>query len=161
MLQEAIISLGEGALDKQQVGFGKAAPAQVEERIRPSPPSTQQRIDEIAPENRANLCDLTRGAEPVEPRGERLLQGRRDGLYAALRATLHQQPSHFLNKQRHAACALVDPLDQLFGQCMAGRDFADHARDAGSIQRGQRNQAVMRTQAPRRAELRTGCSQHE
>ena len=42
-------------------------------------------------------------------------------MYAALRATLHQQPGHFLNKQRHAACALVNPLDQLFGQCMAGR----------------------------------------
>ena len=82
-------------------------------------------------------------------------------MYAALRATLHQQPGHFLNKQRHAAGALVDPLDQLFGQCMAGRDFADHARDAGTIQRGQRDQAVVRAQAPRRTELRTGRSQHE
>ena len=35
---------------------------------------------------------------------------------------------------------------------MAGRDLADHARDAGPIQWGQRNQAVVRAQAPRRTE---------
>ena len=50
---------------------------------------------------------------------------------AALLASFNKQAGHFLNKQRHAAGPLVDPLDQLFGECMAGRDFADHARDAG------------------------------
>ena len=44
---------------------------------------------------------------------------------------------------------------------MTGRDFADHACDAGPIQWGQRNQAVVRAQAPRRTELRTGRSQQE
>ena len=44
---------------------------------------------------------------------------------------------------------------------MAGRDLADHARDVGTIQRGQRNQAVVRAQAPRRAELGTCRSQQE
>jgi hypothetical protein len=82
-------------------------------------------------------------------------------LNAALLAAFNKQARGFLNEKRHTAGPLVDPLNQLFGQCMAGRDFADHARDAGSIQRGQRNQAVVRAQAPRRTELRTGCSQQE
>ena len=80
---------------------------------------------------------------------------------AALLAALNQQARHLLDEQRHAAGALAHPLDQLFGQRMARRNFADHARDAGAIQRGQRDQAVVRAQAPRRAELRTGRSQHE
>ena len=42
----------------------------------------------LAPEHGADLRDLARGAEPVEPRGERLLQGRRDRLRAALDAAL-------------------------------------------------------------------------
>ena len=44
---------------------------------------------------------------------------------------------------------------------MTRRDLADHARDTGKIQRGQRNQAVVRAQAPGRAELGTGRSQQE
>ena len=42
---------------------------------------------------------------------------------------------------------------------MAGRDLADHARDPGAIERRERDHAVVRAQAPRRAELRTGRSQ--
>ena len=44
---------------------------------------------------------------------------------------------------------------------MAGRDLADHARDAGAIQRGERNQTVVRAQAPGWAELRPSRSQEE
>ena len=94
----------------------------------------QQRIDEIASKNRADLRDLTRRPQPIEARSKGLLQGRRDGLNTALLAALQQQARHLLNEQRHAAGPLVDPLDQLLGECMAGRDLADHARDAGPIQ---------------------------
>jgi hypothetical protein len=69
----------------------------------------QQRIDEIASKNRANLCDLARSAQPIEARGKRLLQGWRDGLNTALLAVFNKQASHLLNEQRHAAGALVDP----------------------------------------------------
>ena len=44
---------------------------------------------------------------------------------------------------------------------MAGGDLTDHARDASAIQRGESNQTVVRAQAPRRAELRTGRGQQE
>jgi len=64
--------------------------------------------------------------------------------------------AHFLDKQRNAAGALIDPLDHLFGERVARRDFADHAFNGGTTQGGQRNQAVVRAQAPGRAELGTG-----
>ena len=96
----------------------------------------QQRVGEVASKHRADLRHLARRAEPIEARGKRLLQGRRDGLNTALLAALKKQARHLLNEQRHAARALVDPLDQLLGERMAGRDLADHARDAGAIQRG-------------------------
>ena len=50
----------------------------------------QQRIGEIASKNRADLRHLTRRPEPIEARGERLLQGWRDGLNAALLAALQE-----------------------------------------------------------------------
>ena len=36
--------------------------------------SAKQRVGELAPEHRADLRDLARRAQPVEARGERLLQ---------------------------------------------------------------------------------------
>jgi hypothetical protein len=35
--------------------------------------------------------------------------------------------------QRHAASALIDPLDHVLGECVAGRDFTDRRFDAGTI----------------------------
>jgi hypothetical protein len=90
-----------------------------------------------------------------------LLQSWRDGLNSALLPALEQQARHLFDKQRHAAGPFVDPLNQFLGQRVTGRDLADHARDAGKIQRGQRNQAVVRAQAPGRAELGTGGRQQE
>ena len=73
----------------------------------------QQRIDEIASKNRADLRHLARRPQPIEARGKRLLQGRRDGLNSAVLAAFNKQARHLLNEQRHAAGALADPLDNL------------------------------------------------
>ena len=109
---------------------------------------------EAAPEHRADLRDLPRGAEPVEPRGERLLQGRRDRLRAALDAALQEEARHLLDEQRHAAGALIDALDDIPRQRVAGRDFADHPCDLRAIERRERDHAMVRAHAPRRAEFR-------
>ena len=109
---------------------------------------------ESAAQHRADLRDLPRCAEPVEPRGERLLQGRRDRLRAALHAALQEQARHLLDEQRHAAGALVHPLDDVLGQRMTRREFADHARDLRAIERRERDHAMVRAHAPTRAELR-------
>ena len=58
----------------------------------------EQRIREAAAQHRADLRGFTRGAEPVEPRGERLLQGRRDRLRAALFAALQQEARDLLDE---------------------------------------------------------------
>ena len=70
-------------------------------------------IGEFAPEHRADLRDLSRVAEPVEPRGERLLQRRRDRC-APPSPALQQEPRHLLDEQRHAAGALGDASTLLF-----------------------------------------------
>ena len=77
----------------------------------------------------APICAISRaGAEPVEPRGERLLQGRRDRLRAALFAALQQEARNLLDEQRDAAGALAHPFDDVPWQRMTGREFADHLR---------------------------------
>ena len=114
----------------------------------------EQREGEIAPQHRAELRDLPRRPEPVEARGERLLQGRRDRLRAAFDAALQQEAGDLLDEQRHAAGAFAHALHHLLGQRMARGEFADHARDLAAIERRERDDAMMRPQAPGRAELR-------
>ena len=75
-------------------------------------------------------------------------------MHAALLAALQQEARNLLDEQRHAAGALADPFDHLLAQRMTGREFADHLRDSGAIERGERDHAVVRAQAPGRAELR-------
>ena len=69
--------------------------------------SSQQRVGEISPQHGADLRDLSRFAQPVEPRRERLLKRRRDRLQAAGLAALEQKARDFLNEQRHPAGALA------------------------------------------------------
>ena len=118
--------------------------------------ASQERVGEVAAEHRADLRDLPRLAKPVEARRERLLQGRRDGLHAASRAALEKQARHLLDEQRHAAGALADAVDHLGGQGMARGDLADHAPHLRAVERRKRNDAVVRAQAPGRAEFRPG-----
>ena len=158
---EAIVGSRRRALDKQEVGFGEPLQRRLQRRLVQFGDVTQQRVGEVASKNSPDLRHLARRAKPIEARGERLLQGRRDRLNAALLTALEKQARHLLDEQRHAAGALADPLDHFLGERMAGRDLADHARDAGAIERGQRNQAMVRAQAPRRPELRTSRSQEE
>ena len=116
----------------------------------------QQPVRKIAAEHRPDLRHLPRLAEPVEARGERLLQGRRDGLNAASRAALEEQARHLLDEQRHAAGPLADAVDHVGGQGMARGDLAHHAPHLRAVERRERNDAVVRAQAPVRAEFRPG-----
>jgi hypothetical protein len=59
------------------------------------------------------LRHLTRWAEPVKPRHQRLLQRRRDGLNATLLAALQKKPRHLLDEQRHAPGPLSDAVNDL------------------------------------------------
>ena len=57
---EAIVGLRWSALDKQQVGVGKPIQRCLKRRLIDLGNVAQQRIDEIASKNRADLRDLTR-----------------------------------------------------------------------------------------------------
>ena len=94
-------------------------------------------IGEAASDHRADLRHLARGAEPVEPRRQRLLQRRRDRLDAALLAALQQEPRHLLDEQRHAAGARGDIIHDLARQRMAGRKLRHHLPHLRAIERRQ------------------------
>ena len=127
---------------------GSSNPAAVDDT------SLQQPVRKIAPQHRADLRDFARFAEPVEPRGERLLQGRRDRLGAALRVALEQESRHLLDEQRDAARSLAHSVDHLVGKRMPACDLADHPADLRAVERRERNDAVVRAHGPGRAELR-------
>ena len=110
---EAIARLRRNALDKQEVSVGEPIQRRLQRRLVQFGNLAHEGVCEIAPKDRANLCDLTRSAQPIEPRGKGLLQGRRNGLNTALLATFNKQARHLLNEQRHAAGALADPFDNL------------------------------------------------
>ena len=116
--------------------------------------SLQQPVRKIAPQHRADLRDFARFAEPVEPRGERLLQGRRDRLRAALRVALEQESRHLLDEQRDAARSLAHSIDHLVGERMPACDLADHAAHLRAVERRERNDAVVRAHGPGRSEFR-------
>ena len=151
---EAVGRLRSSALDEQEVGLRKPVQSRLQRALVEAGHGAQQRVREISAQHRADLRGLARFAEPVEPRGERLLQGRRDRLRAALFAALQQEARHLLDEQRHAAGALAHPFDHVPRQRMAGRESRDHLRDLRAIERRQRDDAVVRAHAPRRAELR-------
>ena len=81
---EAIIGLRACVLDDQKVGLGEPLQRRAQAGLVESGDRLEQREGEIAPQHRADLRDLPRRPEPVEARSERLLQGRRDRLRAAL-----------------------------------------------------------------------------
>ena len=116
--------------------------------------SRSRLVGEAAADHRADLRHLARRAEPVEPRHQRLLQRRRDGLDAALLAALQQKPRHLLDEQRHAAGARGDVVHHLRGERMAGGKLRHHVAHLRAIERRERDRAVMRAHAPGRPELR-------
>ena len=57
---EAVGRLRSIALDEQNVGLGKPLQCRLKSGFVQARHITQQRIDEVAPKDRANLWDLTR-----------------------------------------------------------------------------------------------------
>jgi len=152
---EAIYRMSVGALDDEEVSAGEPVKRGLEGGVADLADSAEQRGGEIPPEHRADLRDLSRFAQPVEPRRERLLKRRRDCVQAAGLASLEQEPRHFLDEQRHSAAPLAHALHHLSAQRMASGEFADHPRDVGAIEGAERNDTVVRAQAPGRAEFRS------
>ena len=117
--------------------------------------SLEQRDARIRVPSTAPICAISaRGAEPVEPRGERLLQGRRDRLRAALYAALQSRRVTSSTNSGTPPVRSFTPFDDLPGQRMARGDFADHLRDLRAIERRERDDAMVRAHAPGRTELR-------
>ena len=132
---EAVGRLRPIALDEQEVGLGEPLQSRSQRALIEAGHGLEQRVREIAAQHCADLRDLARRAEPVEPRGERLLQGRRDRLRAALLAALQQEARNLLDEQRDAAGALAHPFDNVPRQRMTRGEFADHLRDLHAIER--------------------------
>jgi hypothetical protein len=131
------------ALGDVEVRLGEPVERGLEGLVVDAADRAEQRIGEISSQDRADLSHLARFAQPVEPRGERLLKRRRDRLQAAGLAALEQKARDLFDVQRHSAGALTHALDQLFAQRIAGGEFADHLRNIGAIERAERDDAVV------------------
>ena len=151
---EAIARLMACALGDEEVRAGEPVERRLERGVVDTADRAEQRIGEISPEHGADLRDFARFAQPVEPRRKRLLKRRRDRLQAARFAALEQKARDLLDEQRHPAGALAHALDHLSAQRMASGEFADHQRDVGAIEGAERDDAVVRAQAPGRPEFR-------
>ena len=62
------------AIDEQEVGVDELVQRDVEHDLRPASDCDQQRISELAPYHCPNLGDLAGFPQPIESRGQRLLQ---------------------------------------------------------------------------------------
>ncbi len=71
---EAIVRLRAAALDDQKVGLGEPLQRRAQSGLVETGDRLEQRVGEIAPQHRAELRGLPRGAEPVEARGPRALR---------------------------------------------------------------------------------------
>jgi hypothetical protein len=130
---EAIGRPRVGALGDEEVRAGEPVERGLEGEVLDLADSAEQRIGEIAPQDGADLRDFARVAKSVEPRGERLLQRRRDRLQAAGLAALEQKSGDLLDEQRQTAGALAHARDHLVAQRMASGELANHPRDVGAI----------------------------
>ena len=110
---ETIARLRRDAVNEQDVGFRETLERGLQRRLFDFRDVAQEQIGEVTSKHRADLRRLTRGPEPVEARGERVLQGQRDRLCAALFSALEKEPGHLLDEQGHAAGALAHPLDHV------------------------------------------------
>ena len=85
----------------------------------------QQRVAELPPEHRRPLRHLLRRREPIEPRHQRVGEGRRDRLHAARRAGLRHRLGQLLDVERHAVGAGDERVERGGGQRRA-RERRDH-----------------------------------
>src|ERR1700722_6903990 len=77
---EAISRLRRRALCEEDIRLEEPFQRRLQRRLTQSGDVAQQPIRELAPEHCPDLSGLARFAQPVEPSGERLLQGRRNRL---------------------------------------------------------------------------------
>jgi hypothetical protein len=77
-----------------------------------------------------------------------------------LLAALQKEPRHFLDEQRHATGALSYAIDHFLRRRVAGK-FLDHVSNLTTVERHQRNRAVMRTRALGGPEFWPGGDENE
>ena len=141
-------------LHQQNVGFREPFQGGLQRCLFHSRDRPQQRIGKAAPDHRADLGHLAGRPEPVEPGRQRLLQRRRNRLDATPDfAAFQEKPRHLLDEQRYPARTLGDAIDHVLRQSMLGSDLADHMPHLMSVERHERDCAVMRARTPGRLEL--------
>ena len=80
---------------------------------------------ELPPQHRRPLRHLLRRREPIEPRHQRVGEGRRNGLHAARRAGLRHRLGQLLDVERHAVGAGDERVERGGGQ-LRPRERRDH-----------------------------------
>ena len=157
---EDVAGFRRRAADEQQAGVGQPIERLAKLRLRQIGDGRQQSVAELAADRRAGLRDVLGGrSQPVQPRHQRGVQGRRHRQRRmrhggqrcrALRAGFEHRLGQFLDEQRHAVGALGDLLHDLGWQRRIPGDVCDHRRRVAPVEPCQRQHRHMRLPGPRR-----------
>lgn len=154
---EQISCVGRRALLKQESRSKEAVELPFQPRLRAAGDCGQQLTREFAADGRPDLSQLSGGAKPVKPRGQRSVQGCRDrqcrrGDHGGgpprlvLGRRLQHRLGHLLYEQRVGA--LDDVLAYGRGQTIVPDNVTDHFVDIGRPQPTERDGCHVRVFVP-------------
>src|SRR5262249_16721393 len=158
---KAVFGFRRKALHQEYVGLSQPFQRRLQCLVLHFGNGANERVGEAAPDYGIDLCNLTRRSEPVQPRGQGLLQRRWDCLTAALLTAPKWEACNLLDEQRYTTGALGYAFDHLLRQRVAGGKLLYHMPNLITVERHQRNHAVMRARAPGRPELWPGSQENE
>ena len=121
----------------------------------------EQLVRKLTSQDRAQLRNILGPAEPVETRGQRVLERRWNIALAQAAAALQHQSGQFLGKERHAVGAFDHGVDHLRGQPIARDHAGDQLARFAEVQAIEHEHCVMRLHRPGRAELRARRTQEQ
>ena len=125
----------------------------------------------LAPNRGADLHHQPDRRQAIEPRHQRIVQGRRDGegrqcpvehisvAFLAQQAALDDALGQFLDKQRHPVGAIGDLGDDIVGQRLAANDLRDQGGAVTPVQPIERQHRHLRLASPGRLELGAECDE--
>ena len=125
---------------EQQARLNETVERRSQLRLRLSRHRSQQGVGELPADRRPDLRNLFGRAEPVEPRHQRRMQGRRDRQRrrrdrrsgygrCAVALRLQHRLGHLLHEQRDAVAALDDVLPDVRRQRPVAGDMVNHDAD--------------------------------
>ena len=152
---ELVGSLRRDPTHIEELRIRQAAQRALEIRLANRGDRVEQCVGKIAANHGADLRNLLGRPQPVQPRHQRIVQGRRDLAPCEPRtAALEHRARQLLDEERHSSSAIDHRRDGLGRQGLARCHLFHHRADVARAQSVERDLRVMFPQRPLSAELR-------